>query len=145
MGKILETNNEVTGTMTHNILLTRNYKGIMPTYRDGVPKDPYRRRHGHEEEGRKDDSNIVPFCMTRLAAFTYLLSNVMRFKRFLSHQILTISWCLKYKTRSRWEKFSSSYDPFFHVVQITILATARISINTTAYSPWNGGKTLSLT
>ena len=33
----------------------------------------------------------------------------MRPKRFLSHLILTLSWCLKYKIRSRWEKFTSSY------------------------------------
>ena len=79
--------------------------------------------------------------MTRLAAFTHLLSNVMRPKRFLSHLILTLSWCLKYKTRSRWEKFASSYKPFFRVDQITIRATARIARNTTHFSPWNGCKT----
>ena len=42
----------------------------------------------------------------------------MRFKRFLSHLILTLSWCRKYKTRSRWEKFASSYNPFFRVIQL---------------------------
>ena len=36
----------------------------------------------------------------------------MRSKRFLSHLILTFSWCRKYKTRSRWEKFASSRSPF---------------------------------
>ena len=86
-----------------------------------VPKDPYRRFHG-------------------LAAFTHLLSNVMRSKRSLSQLILTLSGFLKYKTRSRWEKFVLSYNPFFRVVQITIRATARIARNTTRFSPWNGGK-----
>ena len=43
----------MTGTMTHNILLTRLQGGktILLT-RDGVPKDPYRRRNGPAEEGR---------------------------------------------------------------------------------------------
>ena len=38
-----------------------------------------------------------PFCTTRLAAFTHLLSNVMRFKCFLSHLNLTLSWYLNTK------------------------------------------------
>ena len=46
MGKILKINNYVTRTITHSILLTRNYEGKMPTY----PKDPYHRRHGQEVE-----------------------------------------------------------------------------------------------
>ena len=62
----------------------------------------------------------------------------MRSKRFLSHLILTLSWWLKYKTRSRWEKFASSYNPFSRVSQITIRAAARIARNTTRISPWNG-------
>ena len=43
------------------------------------------------ERGGEDDSNIAPFRTTRLAAYTHLLSNVMRSKRFLSHLILTLS------------------------------------------------------
>ena len=46
-------------------------------------------------------------------AFTHLLSNVMRSKCFLLYLILTLSWCLKYKTRSRWEKFASYSTPSF--------------------------------
>ena len=54
MGKILKTNGKMTGTMTHNILLTwfqGEQKKTLLT-RGGVPKDPYRRRHGPVEEGR---------------------------------------------------------------------------------------------
>ena len=47
------------------------------------------------------------------------------------------SWCLN---NNIWEKFASSYNPLFRVVQITILATARIARNTTGFSPLNGGK-----
>ena len=51
----------MTGTMTHNILLTRlqGEKTILLT-RDGVPKDPYRRHHGPEEEGRMTPT-LPPF------------------------------------------------------------------------------------
>ena len=49
----------------------------------------------------------------------------MRSKRFLSHLILTLSWCLKNNIRSRWEKFAVSYNPFFRVVQITILTAQK--------------------
>ena len=51
----------MTGTMTHNILLTRlqGEKTILLT-RDGVPKDPYRRRHGPAEEGRMTPT-LPPF------------------------------------------------------------------------------------
>ena len=46
----------MTGTMTHNILLSRflGFKGENQCLliRDGVPMDPYRRHHGQEEEGR---------------------------------------------------------------------------------------------
>ena len=59
----------------------------------------------------------------------------MRSERFLSHLILTLSWYLKYKTRSRWEKSASLYNPFFRIDQITILAIARIARNTTRFHP----------
>ena len=108
----------MTGTMTHNILLTRFQGGkkLLPTYsgwglEGPIPETSWAGRGG------KNDSNVAPFLTTRLAAFTHLLSNVMQSKRFLSHLILTLSWCLKHKTRSRWEKFASSYNPFFRVVQ----------------------------
>ena len=54
MGKILETNFLVTGTMTHNILLTRLQEGkkLCLLIRNGVPKYPYRGRYGPAEEGR---------------------------------------------------------------------------------------------
>ena len=61
------------------------------------------------------------------------------------YHILTLCSYLKCKTRSWWEKCASSYNPFFRVVQITILATAKIARNTTRFSPWNGDKTLSTT
>ena len=63
--------------------------------------------------------------MTRLAAYIHILSNVMLSKRFRSHLILTLS--IKNKIRSRWEKFAPSYNPFFRIAQITILATTRIA------------------
>ena len=49
------------GTMTHNILLTRlqGEKTILLT-RDGVPKDPYRRRHRPAEGGRMTPT-LPPF------------------------------------------------------------------------------------
>ena len=58
----------------------------------------------------------------------------MRSKRFLLHPILRLRWCLKNKIKSRWERFAPSYNPFFRVVQITILAknTAKITRNTHA-------------
>ena len=123
--------------MIHNILLTRlqAFKGKnAPTYPGWSPEGPvpYTPWAGG---GGKDDSNIAPFLTTWLAAFTHLLSNVMRSKCLLSHLILTLIWCLKYKTRSRWEKFASSNNPFFRVVQITIRATARIARNTTRSHP----------
>ena len=92
--------------------------------------------------GGKYDSNVAPFRTTRLAAFTNLLSNVVRPKRFLSHLILTLSWFLKNKIRSRLEKFTPSYNPFFGVVQIIILAKARITRNTTHFSPQYRGKNI---
>ena len=38
-----------------------------------------------------------------------------------------------------WEKFASSYNPFFYISQITIIATARIARNITRFSPWYRG------
>ena len=64
----------------------------------------------------------------------------MQSKRFLSHLILTLSWCLKYNIKSQWEKLASSYNSFFRVDQIIILATTRIARNTTRFSPRNGEK-----
>ena len=58
-----------------------------------------------------DDSTVAPFPTTKLAAFTHLLSNVMRSKRFLSHLILTLSWCLKNNIKSQWEKFPIQFFP----------------------------------
>ena len=37
--------------------------------------------------------------------------------------------------------FAPSYNPFFRIVKITILATAMTARNTTRFSPWNEGKT----
>ena len=41
------------------------------------------------------------------------ICRVMRSKRFLSHLILALSWCLKNKIRSQWETFAPSYNAFF--------------------------------
>ena len=75
--------------MTHLKLLTRG-KGIQEFLLTGgrVSRDPDHRRHA-TGKGGKDDSNVAPFRTTRLAAYTHLLSNIMRSKSFLSHQILT--------------------------------------------------------
>ena len=89
----------------------------------------------HIKRGGKDNSNVALFRTTRLTAYTHLLSNVMPSKCFL---IMTLSGCLKNKIRSRWEKLAPSYNPFFCVSQITILATARIAKNITRFSPWYG-------
>ena len=86
--------------------------------------------------GGKDDSNVAPFRMIRLASFIRLLSNIMSSKNFLSHLILTISWI-----RSQWEKLTPSFHAFFCVAQITILATARITRNTICFSPLYRGST----
>ena len=64
MGETLETNDLVTGKMTQNILLTR-FLGFKEENqclltRDEVPKEPYRRRHGQEEEGEMT-STLPPF------------------------------------------------------------------------------------
>ena len=57
---ILETNYKVTGMMTHNILLSR-VKGQKTYFNlDGVPKDPDRRCHAQEEEGRMTPT-LTPF------------------------------------------------------------------------------------
>ena len=134
--------------MIHLTQLTRGSRAQrstkIPTYPGWGPKEPRPSSPCTGREG-KDDSNIAPFRMTRLAAYTHLLLNVTRFKRSLSHLTLTLSWCLKNKIKSRWEKFTPSYNPLFRVCQITILATARIARNTTRFSPWNGGSTLSTT
>ena len=50
----------MTGTMTHNILLTRFQGEKFLLTRAGVPKDPYRRRHGPAEEGTMT-STLPPF------------------------------------------------------------------------------------
>ena len=52
----------MTGTMTDNILLTRlqGKKHCLLTG-GGVPKDPYRRRHGRAEEGRMTPT-LPPFA-----------------------------------------------------------------------------------
>ena len=126
------------------IELPREEKGTKLTYRGWSPEspEPSSLRTGR---GGKDDSNVSHFLTTRLAAFTQLWSNVMRSKYFLSHLILTLSRCLKNIIRWQWETFAPSYNPFFRVVQINILATARITRNITRFSPLYGGSTLSTT
>ena len=112
----------MTGIMAHKIVVTRKKRRqaiLLTEY--GVSKDTVRSHHTLEEEGRMTPY-VASFCTTRLAACTHLLLNVMRSKTFLSHLILTLSWCLKNKIRSRWEKFAPSYNPFFRIGQITILA-----------------------
>ena len=145
MEKILVTNNYLTDNdPQHTANLVPKREKLFPSYPGWVPERPVP-KIPWAGRGGKNDSNVAPFLPTRFAAFTHLLSNVMWSKRFLSHLILTLSECLKYKTRSRGEKFASSYNPFFCVAQITILAIARIVRNTTSFSPLNGGETLSTT
>ena len=50
----------MTRTITHNILLTTFQGGKILLTRDGVPKDPYCRRHGPAEEGRMTPT-LPPF------------------------------------------------------------------------------------
>ena len=89
---------KMAGLMSHIILLTKVGKG---NYKK--PSLPC------AEKVVKDDSNVVPFRTTKLTACTHFLSNVIRFKRFLSHLNLTLSWCLKKRIRSRWENLAQSY------------------------------------
>ena len=42
----------------------------------------------------------------------------------------------KEQDKLRWEKFAPSFNPLFRVTQITIRATARITRNTTCFSPF---------
>ena len=48
--------------MTHNILLTRFQGEKVLLTKDGVSKDPYRRRHGPAEEGRMTPI-LLPFLL----------------------------------------------------------------------------------
>ena len=52
---------------------------------------------------------------------------------------------LKKKISSRWEKFLPLYNPLFRIIQIHILARARIARNTTRFSNLNRSKTLTAT
>ena len=74
--------------------------------------------------GLWEGNKVASFRTTRLATYTHLLSNVMRYKRFLSHLILTLSWCLKTRAArcwlrrgqfwpsvSAWEAWGVSRDP----------------------------------
>ena len=89
--------------------------------------------------GEKDDSNVAPFLTTGLAAYIHLWLNVMRSKHFLSHLILTLSWCLKKRIRSRRGKFTPSYTPF-GIVQIMILrkswVDSAVSVERRAVIDW---------
>ena len=121
----------------------KGYKNFQLT-EDGVSEGPWP-SSPCAGRGGKDDSNVAPFRTTKLAAYTHFLSNVMRSKRFLLHLILTLSWYLRNKIKSRWEKFASLYNPFFRVSQITILAKARIARNTIRFSPWYAESIVSTT
>ena len=136
-GKILETKWQV---HWHKTLLNRGKGKQIKTKLTwgGIPTGPGSPQPWAGNEG-KDDSNVAPFCTTKLAACTHLLSNVMRPERFQSDLILTLSWCLKKRIRSRRERFAPSYNIFFRVSQITIRATARIARNTTRFLPFHGG------
>ena len=118
-------------------------KGTINFYLPGVGSRRTRSGVTMRRKRREGWLQHCPLRMTRLAACTHFLSYVKRSKHFPLHLILTLSWCLKNKIRSWWENFALSYNPFFRLVQITILATPRIARNTTHLSPWNWGKTLS--
>ena len=117
------------GMMTYNTLLTR-YSKENKVYLLGMGSRKICTADAMHRKRREGWLQHCPFRTTMLTAFTHLLSNVMRSKRFLSHLILTQCRCLKNNIRSRWEKFAWSYNLFFLVVQITILATARITKGT---------------
>ena len=143
-GKILSANDYMTGTMTHNILQTRlQGKKILLT-KGGVPKDPYRRRHGPGEEGRMTPT-LPPFVRPgslHSPTFCWMLCDPSVFYRI---GFWPSADAENTKPDHDEKKFASSYNPLFRVVHITIRATARIARNTTCFSTWNGGRTLSTT
>ena len=128
--------------MTNIVQLSRRQKSGQKSLLTGggVPKNPDHCRRAPEEEGRMTPT-LPPFVRPgwlHTPTFCGMLCGPSSF-----HLILTLSWCLKNKIRSQWEKFAPSYNPFFRVVQITILATARIARNTTSFSLQYRGSTLS--
>ena len=144
MGMGEKTRNTKTETRKNSPVWLLSHPLVYKMEADYFPVLRYCRHYGLEEEVKMTPI-LPPFVRPgslHSPTFCRLLCDP-RF--FLSHLILTLSWCLKYKSRSRWEKFASSYNTLFRVVQITIWATARIARNTTRFSPWNWGKTLSTT
>ena len=114
--------------MTHNILLTR-LQGEKISYlpRVGSLRTRTIDAHGPVEEGRMTPT-LPPFVRPgslQSPTFCWMLCDPSVFYRIW---FWPLADCRKYKTR--WEKFASSYNPLFRVVQITIRATARIARNT---------------
>ena len=131
--------------MTNIVQLTRGQKKWTKNLltKGGAPKDLDHRRHAQEEE-RKMTPTLPPFVRPgslHISTFCRMLWCPSDFYRIW----FWLNWCLKNKIRSQWKKFAPSYNPFFGVIQITILAIARIARNTTRFSPWYGGSTLSTT
>ena len=131
----------MTGTMTHKILLTR-FQEILLT-RDGVPKNPYRGRHGPAEEGRITPT-WPPFLRPG-SLHSPTFTECYAIQAFSIASDFDSKLIPKIQNQITMRKFASSYNPLFRVVQITIRDTARITRNTTRFSPWNGGRTLSTT
>ena len=138
MGKILRINDWMTGPMTDNILLTRLQGEKNNAYLPGVGS---RRTPTVDAMGRQRREGWLehcPFsydqarCIHPTSAEYYAIQAFSIASDFDPKQMPKIK-----KNRSWWEKFASSYNPFFRVLQITIRATAKIARNTTRFSPWN--------
>ena len=140
----LETYDKMTGTMTHNILLTREKR----EQTDYIPRVGFQRTKAVVAMCRKRREGWLQRCppfvwpgLMHAPTFCRMFCNP---NVFCCIWFWSLSWCLKNKIRSQWEKFASSYNSF-HIVQITILSTARIAKNTTRFSLWSWGKTLFMT
>ena len=122
--------------MTQNILLTRFQGGKNNAYLPGMGSRRTRTVDAMGRQRREGWLQHCPLSYDQARWFTHLLLNVMRSKRFLSHLILTLSWCLKYKISSWWKKLASSYNPF----PSSKSPFEPLLGSTTCFSPWNGGK-----
>ena len=144
IGKILETNHLVTGTgtMTHSILLTRFQVGKNNAYltKVEVRKDPYRKPDGQEEE-----EGWLQHC-----PLSYDQARCIHppFVEYYGIQAFSIASDFDPKLMPKIQNqitMRKVIQSLLRVVQITIQATARIARNTTHFSPWDGGRTLSTT
>ena len=126
------------GETTHNTLLSWEEKRQMFLLTRGEKPRPSLPCAGR---GGKEDYNLAPFRATRFAAFTHLLSNVMRSKLFPIALDLDPKLMPERRIKSWLEKFALSYSAF--IVQITNLVTVTIARNTLRLSLFHEGSTLS--